>query len=392
MSTETKTFEVHPTRVAELHDRISRLSKQAAKVGAFIAFATEERDEVDDDGAVTVWTDVTVTFEPLRLPGGWTVAGVWEIDGAVAASAAPGAPEGVLARTKDRALRGDCDHCGYTRKRNEVIVVTNDSGEELVVGTTCVKDFLGVSPARLLGWLGWERDFEDFREADEGMDHLGGRIKATVSPVIVVAAALAVIRAMGYTPRSKVSEWEMATADHVETYLFGRGEGAKAIREEVGAPTDADTEFAEEAVAWFADEDNVDTDNDYLFSLHLLAAQDRVPVARSMGYLASLPSAYRRETEKRVEKAEAAPIPVNGQRITVTGEVLTLREQESQYGVTLKALVRTEAGWKVWGTMPKALRGKASVGDTIRFDAKVEPSRDDATFGFFNRPTKASFA
>ena len=53
-------------------------------------------------------------------------------------------------------------------------------------------------------------------------------------------------------------------------------------------------------------------------------------------------------------------------------------------------MVQHDDGWKVWGTCPKAFGSDESkiVGQTIQFVAKIEPSSDDATFGFFSRPTK----
>ena len=50
-------------------------------------------------------------------------------------------------------------------------------------------------------------------------------------------------------------------------------------------------------------------------------------------------------------------------------------------------LLKTDAGWKVWGTMPSNTTAKK--GDRVTFDAKITISQDDSKCGFYNRPTKA---
>lgn len=101
----------------------------------------------------------------------------------------------------------------------------------------------------------------------------------------------------------------------------------------------------------------------------------------------------RREEERAArEAAEAATAsPVVEGRITVEGEVLTTKWQESSYGYgseVLKMLVRDARGFKVWGTVPAAI-DNVERGERVRFTATVEASQDDPTFGFFKRPSKA---
>jgi hypothetical protein len=94
----------------------------------------------------------------------------------------------------------------------------------------------------------------------------------------------------------------------------------------------------------------------------------------------------RRATERAAEQAEAQPV-VEG-KITVEGKVLTIKWQDSDYGGSLKMLVADDRGFKVWGTVPRSI-DSVERGDHVRFNATVEASRDDETFGFYKRPTKA---
>lgn len=95
----------------------------------------------------------------------------------------------------------------------------------------------------------------------------------------------------------------------------------------------------------------------------------------------------KRDEERAIENANT-PDLVEG-RYTIEGEVLTLKEQDSVYGVQFKQLVKLDNGTKVWGTVPEKI-WDIDKGDRVRFDAKVTVSKDDRTFGFYSRPTKPS--
>lgn len=94
------------------------------------------------------------------------------------------------------------------------------------------------------------------------------------------------------------------------------------------------------------------------------------------------------EAKRAAEAKAAAPVPQTDERIKVVGKVLSTRLDETPYGSVRKMLVQHESGYKVWGSVPSGL--DVSTGATIEFIAAVKRSNDDAKFGFFSRPTKAS--
>jgi hypothetical protein len=103
--------------------------------------------------------------------------------------------------------------------------------------------------------------------------------------------------------------------------------------------------------------------------------------------LADIGQRAQRTAQREADKAAAAPLPVSDKRMTIRGEVVSTKLTDGFRGEVLKMLVRHESGWKVWGTVPAGLT--VERGDTVEFDAKVQPSRDDPKFGFFSRPTQA---
>jgi hypothetical protein len=92
-----------------------------------------------------------------------------------------------------------------------------------------------------------------------------------------------------------------------------------------------------------------------------------------------------RKAADEAAKATAANCPAG--RLTITGTVLGIKGQETQFGYVEKLLVLHDTGFKVWGTKPSKIDIKK--GDVVSFTATVQPSNDDPKFGFYSRPTGA---
>lgn len=126
---------------------------------------------------------------------------------------------------------------------------------------------------------------------------------------------------------------------------------------------------------------------------------------------------YRSLTEKQIAlvmklAAESAnPLPVERNipaptgKTTVRGRVVSVKSQETAYGMTMRMTVKvtTDDGtWLCWGTCPESILavGRDHIGDAARdastwlrgrdveFTATLKPGRD-AHFAIFSRPTRA---
>jgi hypothetical protein len=95
-----------------------------------------------------------------------------------------------------------------------------------------------------------------------------------------------------------------------------------------------------------------------------------------------------REAVWATESELAADAPTG--KVTVTGEILSLKSQETMYGSTLKMIVKTEAGWKLWVTVPSGITAQDGLpGHKVTLTATVTPSDRDPKFAFGKRPSKA---
>jgi hypothetical protein len=93
--------------------------------------------------------------------------------------------------------------------------------------------------------------------------------------------------------------------------------------------------------------------------------------------------------KKVVEAVDTRNIPdLPEGKLTFVGKVLSIKNQESFYGIVTKILVEHEEGYKVWGTLPRSIN-HVDRGETVSFSATITRSDKDPSFGFFSRPTKA---
>ncbi|QKY80267.1 hypothetical protein SEA_LEAFUS_30 [Microbacterium phage Leafus] len=138
-------------------------------------------------------------------------------------------------------------------------------------------------------------------------------------------------------------------------------------------------------------------------------------------------AALQRIAEQRATKqAEAAANPAPTGRVTVTGEIVGTKVVEGDYGTAYKITVKSDEGFRVYVSLPKAQADQAFdefyakeqeawdagrvgyavwfmgsdneperfpgiKGRRIRFDATLEASKDDASFAFGSRPTKGAW-
>lgn len=115
------------------------------------------------------------------------------------------------------------------------------------------------------------------------------------------------------------------------------------------------------------------------------------------------------ERKREEEKAnEPEPTPVVEGNGEITGRIVSMKWQDSAYGGSMKMLVADDRGFRVWGTVPKAIMADVehmyrenneakTYNDVLRhtavrvnFKAAVKKSDRDDCFGFFSRPTSAS--
>lgn len=95
------------------------------------------------------------------------------------------------------------------------------------------------------------------------------------------------------------------------------------------------------------------------------------------------------EQALRMDAEWGAPVvPAPAGRMVVTGEVLSTRWQDNDFGGCFKMLVKATEGYRVWVTVPADL--DVERGQHVKFTATLKPKAEDPAFAIGSRPAKAS--
>jgi len=100
---------------------------------------------------ITITTEVidcVFTFYDIIIEGGWNVIATIEPSEIEGMTIINGKIDEV-GDLKEYDLRW-CDHCQKNRKRNKVIVIDDKDGNRKVIGSTCVKDYLGIDASAIM--------------------------------------------------------------------------------------------------------------------------------------------------------------------------------------------------------------------------------------------------
>lgn len=327
-------------------------------------FEETETNEFTGIEETRVFYLVKVTGEAPSY-GGWKFLGRVDAtdSGKPIISAAPGVEEVSF----EGVQPGVCDHCGHNRARKTTYLVVNaETGEQKLVGSTCIKDFLG-----------WDARpvFIYPPDLEEKMGGWGGG-EPSWTPQTVVATAWAAIKTFGYTK----SGLPGSTVDVVRSALRPWTKADREIAAQLAPVADQAIEKAN-TVLDFLRSDDFSGDSSYVTNLKTLAAEQFI-TSQFLGYLASAPQAWIRHLEtadERVakeaqwaaEKADRAAakagseyLGTEGEKVTFKGTIVSIRWIANDYTGGSKPIykIRTTDGNTVtWFASSETLGDKEGV-------------------------------
>ena len=413
-ATET-TFWIMDCRTPEFEARLQKLARKAAKIGVeapsyetltrkLVPSRPQRLDEDPEDVPRVMRRQVRLTgVDQIRVKGFRLIGRVEPspVKGVNFVHGAPGTTEDEYKAFRRKGL--SCDFCHTKRARkNSYIIEDTASRTRHLVGRNCLAAFIGSPDASSLGSFG--DAIREFSEDVDGWGMSGGRdewlpLRGWLSLVAALVDQHGWISAgAAYDDDSLWATKDRARAAWYRTGSYDRCHGRKALA--VPDPTDEQMQAVGDAVEWIrtVSPDPLVTTSEYLLNLRLACELDHFDV-KNAGLVSSLLTAHWRakkneekEQQRAEAKATAGPVPVTEERVTVEGEVTAARWKATDFGETLKITVRSADGWSVYGTCPRPLVPEAAtelIGKRVQFMARVSPSHDDKTFGFFQRPTKA---
>lgn len=341
MSDETRRWTLLPEEFEELKGRVGKINDRAVRrgfTGTMELTGSRRMATSNGPGGVTRTypvVDATLVGSPPAY-GGWRLLAA--VDSVPGESGSAGfvvrSSPGVGDISVDRSILqpGRCQHCGSRRanRKYTYLVESQETGEQLQVGSTCLKDFLG-----------WEV-MPPFVEAPSLDDMSGsGSFLRSYDPVTVVAAAVAAKELYEWVP-SSAPAGRRPTRDVVEAYLYGTSKADRQLQAELDAVMPESVDTAHEVIAYLLE--SLDDSSGYEGNLRACLKAEGVD-ARHLGIAVSAVSAYDRalgiEARRSVEKSRWERLRETvdyagglGARVTVSGEVTMVRAFDNTYGYT----------------------------------------------------------
>ena len=291
------TFKIPEVSVAAFLKKIEKLNKVARKIGVSpviltrgeVTFEKRAVTERDDDGETV--RERTIKIISFKIEGeapkfyGWSFLAALEPKEFGNIVRQP--PGGGEISAKYQTIAVVCEHCGKKRTRKKYYLVRKETGQEKMVGSSCMKDFLGhKSPTAIATWMEMMLDLschEWSSGASSGPDYL--------DIVEVLTVAMACIRVAGFISKKMVMEkgYGTATSSEVIEFFLPPPRDREALRlweqhREKFAPKDVDRENAAAAHQWMLDLTNKEQRSNFESNL-LVFAKDRQLTAREFGSL-----------------------------------------------------------------------------------------------------------
>lgn len=375
-------------------EKLGKLQKKAAGYGQAITFTFgeprgEKRSTTNAWGErieYTEWyTDVEVTGDAPRIGNHTLLARLTREAGGVIVDRVPGTDESVGELGRNWA--GTCDHCGHDRQRSHGFVV-QDGDKRVIVGRTCLRDYLGIdTPEKALWVFTFVREL-DKSGGDDDWGFLGGRAWHRITRELLAATSGAV-DLWGWRPVSAGDRSE-ATISRVETLWADqrywderdiRRVWKRELEAELRNNSEKHYQRADEVIAW--GETIVPGKSDYLHNLKLLLAQSDVGEKR-MSYVASAVAAYERDMGRKMEaerKAKDEPVSESvhlgavGDRLSMVATVdRIVALPDTGWGDLSIYCFRTEDGNLLsWKTSPYAAAVEGvGRGDSVKLTGTVK--------------------
>lgn len=375
--------EAFAKRLASLNKKCVRFGLEELVAGEPAEVLYRRVDSYDNDGALRAssWKEHSgkidsrytyATFLHITLTGPVVKSGDWKV---VAKLEALG--EGVLAldTTGDASHAAAytisqsgpirCEHCNVKRHRKDSFVLVSADGAYKQVGTTCLKDFTGIDPARALFLASLHTEFSAWNEAE---GEAAGASPA-YSSTAIIAASLHAIRTWGWVSSSRARDDGLfSTAQQAVALLHG---GSSEDRREFFAGYDA---LLEEAKAVEEELLGCDAGGDTFISNSQLLVKAGIVPANRVSFLAAI--AQRSITAKAkalTPQAKSQPVGMAGEKIEVDLTYIDHHIYQNEWGGGAIIKFVDESGNRfIWNTSSSLDSFKGREGSKCKCKAGVK--------------------
>lgn len=326
-------FKIPTEQAGKFQQKLDKLNRVAAKLGVepitYKVLRKEMLPEKEGGKETGLFIETTIYEVTGKAPvlGGWTFAATVQHSHQLPIVRKAGEFE-IPQRyyTVDATL---CEQCGVRRDRVDTYIVKNVDNEEFkIVGSNCLKDFLGhVSPQAIARWMEYLTDLEG---------HLGGgfgEVERKVIPMNAFAAYVArEIRTNKFVSRkmkreAMVPDGTLTTGDIAVGDLLRAADSPYKVY-----PSADDNALAERAIEWMKKLDP--SKGDFYYNLTILAHAQMLEF-RDIGMVAAGVFMYRKATEAKAESTDLNEwYGKVGEKIDIPVKIVHTRMVDSAYGAT----------------------------------------------------------
>lgn len=223
-----------------------------------------------------------------------------------------------------------CDHCHTLRDRKDTYIVRNDGDAALFqVGSSCIKDYTGHSPAAIVGWLS---AVDSISFSEDEVSGWGRSATRFYDPASIIGIAARIVSKAGYISKQKAADEDRAaTGELVRSWLTARTTELRRFEEDY--PDDEASERLYNDTMQAIAVGNATSE--WMSDIIRLASATGVQW-RHVGILGSAVILGLRQQEDKVvreQRGESNFIGSKGERITLTNVTVTMkRGYENAYG------------------------------------------------------------
>lgn len=226
-----------------------------------------------------------------------------------------------------------CDHCKTNHKRNKaVVLIHEETGKEIMVGTTCLKDFIGYNVEMFYKYFYEIQEWIN-QDLEIPMDYTG-YYKECLDITNYLANCIKLIETYGYNKELKFEAFRNYKKNNIEeTYV----EKAKKVIEFFNNFTDTRDSFEHDT---------------------MMFVTGKKPITGANGFIAYAYELYKKivtRIEQEKNRLEAAKLSnfvgTKGTKITVTGTIKLVGGYETRFGYTrIYKFVDNEGNIYIWKT------------------------------------------
>lgn len=344
-----KEYRIYQPRLEGLNFQIAKLNKRAAKLGC-APILVRDTGRFED---VPVYNENDISprrpigfrrFVFIEVSGespkfeGWSLAAV--VEHAEEGNILRKSPECKIELNQFRSGAPRCDHCKALRNRKDTFIVSHDNGSVKMVGSNCLRDFLGhVSPHQFAAMAEIMFSLGELCSDAEGEYGPAGYHQDLIAVDTLLAYAACAIRIKGFISSKAARESQenggniTSTKDTAAAWM-NPFKGATRDKDYF-VPEESDQQAAEKSKQHVLDtlgSKDAETLSDFEHNLLTVCKCEAVE-KRNLGILAFVPEYYARSIADAKQAATEAYFGEVGKR--VRGVALTYVKStgwESQFG------------------------------------------------------------